>query len=133
MPILTDDQVMEIRRANADGEPPREQERRYDLSPLRTQAEIFGYCIEVARREGWDEVEVIDALLKVATLHREDVREVERVLRLLGYVGVSDHLQKIARYFSKRPPRRWPHLTHPSQADIADQSWRLGHNDPVLQ
>jgi hypothetical protein len=40
------------------------------------RAEVFGYCIEVARREGWDEVGVIDALVKVTTPYREDVREV---------------------------------------------------------
>ena len=49
MPIVTDDQIGEIRRAVVEGEPPRDQERRYDLSSLRTRAEIFGYCIEVSR------------------------------------------------------------------------------------
>lgn len=131
MPIVTDEQIAEIRRAVAEGEPPRDQERRYDLSPLRTRAEVFGYCIEVARREGRDEVEMIDALLKVATPYREDVREVEQVLRSLRYTAVSDYLHKIARHLSKKPLRRWPHLTHPSQVDIADQSWRW-RNDPVL-
>jgi hypothetical protein len=131
MPIATDDQIAEIRRAVAEGEPPRDQERHYDLSSLRTRAEIFGYCIEVSRHQGWDEVEVIDALLKVAMPYREDVREVEQVLRPLGYEVVADHLHKIARHLAKKPERRWPHLTHPSQADIADQSWRL-RNDPVL-
>jgi hypothetical protein len=73
MPILSDEQIAEIRRMAADGEPPPEHERRYDLSPLRTRAEVFGYCIEVARQRGWDEVQVIDALLKVATPCREHV------------------------------------------------------------
>jgi hypothetical protein len=122
MPILTDDQIAEI-RANAADDP---HDRLYDMRPLRTRAEIFGYCIEVARQRGWDEVEVIDALLRVATPYREDVREVERVLRLLGYAAVADHLHKIARHLSKKPPRRWPH------SDISDQSWRRGHDDPVL-
>jgi hypothetical protein len=124
MPILSDDQIAEIRRMDGESPP----ERRYDMSPLRMRAEVFGYVIEVARQRGWDEVEVIDALLKVTMLYREDVREVEKVLRPLGYTAVADHLHKIAR---KRPPRRWPHLTRPSQADIADQSWRRP-NDPVL-
>jgi hypothetical protein len=39
-----------------DGDVPRE--RHYDLSPLRTRAEVFIYCIEVARQQGWDELEV---------------------------------------------------------------------------
>jgi hypothetical protein len=125
--LRTDDQIVEIRRAIADGEPPYEHERRYDLS---TKAEVLGYCIEVARQRGWGEVEVIDALLKVATLFREDVREVEKVLRPLGYAAVADHLHKIARHLSKRPPRRWTHLTRPSQ-DIAGQSWGRP-NDPLL-
>jgi hypothetical protein len=121
MPIPTDAQIAEIRRRVAEGDVPRE---RYDLAPLRTRAELFGYAIEIARREGWDEVEMIDALVKVSTPYREDVREVEQVLRPLGYAMVADHLHKIARHLSQKPLRRWPHLTHPSQADIADQSWR---------
>jgi len=126
MPILSDEQITEIRRRVADGNvSPRE--LRYDLSPLRTRAEVFGYCIEVARREGWDEVEVIDALLMVATPYREDVRDVEQVLRSLGYTAVSDHLKKIIRHLSLRPPKQWPCLTSPQQADIADQSWRRRH------
>ena len=72
---------------------------RYDLSALWTRAEVFGYCIEVARRESWDEVEVIDALLKVAIPWREDVREVERVLRPLGYIAVADHLRRTCAPF----------------------------------
>ena len=100
---MSDEQIAEIRRRVAEGNvPPRE--GRYDLSPLQTRAEVFGYCIEVARREGWDEVEVIDALLKVATPYRDDVRDVEQVLRSLGYTAVSDHLKKITRHLSLRPP-----------------------------
>ncbi|WFU37592.1 hypothetical protein QA640_24300 [Bradyrhizobium sp. CB82] len=121
MPILTDEQIAEIRRRVAEGgTPPRE--CRYDLSPLRTQAEVFGYCIEVARREGWNEVEVIDALLRVAAPYREDVRDAEHVLRSLGYTAVSDHLKNISRRLSLRPPKQWLFLP-PQQADVADQSW----------
>ena len=125
MPILSDEQITEIRRRVADGNVSRE--LRYDLSPLRTRAEVFGYCIEVARREGWDEVEVIDALLKVATPYREDVRDLEQVLRSLGYTAVSDHLKKITRHLSLRPPKQWPCLTAPQHDEIADQSWRRRH------
>ena len=123
---MSDEQIAEIRRRVADSNvSPRE--GRYDLSPLRTRAEVFGYCIEVARREGWDEVEVIDALLKVATPYREDVRDVEQVLRSLGYTAVSDHLKKIIRHLSLRPPKQWPCLTAPQHDEIADQSWRRRH------
>ena len=127
MPLPTDAQIADIRRRADEGYVPRE--RRYDFSPLRTHAEVSGYCIEVARREGWDEVELIDALLKVATPYREEVREVERVLRSLGYTAVADHLHKVGRHLSPKPPRRWPNLSAPAHADIADQSWRLT-NDP---
>src|ERR1700746_2438993 len=120
---MSDEQIAEIRRRVADrNASPRE--GRYDLSPLRTRAEVFGYCIEVARREGWDEVEVIDALLKVATPYREDVRDVEQVLRSLGYTAVSDHLKKIIRHLLLRPPKQWPCLTAPQHDEIANQSWR---------
>jgi hypothetical protein len=126
MPILSDEQIAEIRDRIAEGDvSPRE--CRYDLSPLRTRAEVFGYCIEVARREGWDEVEVIDALLKVATPYRDDVRDVEQVLRSLGYTAVSDHLKKITRQLSPRPSKQWPCLTEPQHGEIAHQSWRRRH------
>jgi hypothetical protein len=93
---MSDEQIAEIRRRVADSNvSPRE--GRYDLSPLRTRAEVFGYCIEVARREGWDEVEVIDALLKVATPYREDVRDVEQVLRSLGVRSSVKKLSGICR------------------------------------
>jgi hypothetical protein len=35
---------------------------------LERRRKASGYCIEVARREGWDEVEVVNALLKLALL-----------------------------------------------------------------
>jgi hypothetical protein len=117
MPMITDAEIAEIRRKVAEGYSPR---GRYDLSPLRTRAEIFGYCIEVARQESWDEVEVIDALLKVATPWREDVREVEQVLRKLAYVQVADHLRRVARHLSPKPPRRRPLLTASQHVDIQD-------------
>jgi hypothetical protein len=47
MPTIGHAEIAEIRRKAADGYEPRE---RYDLSPLRTRAEVFGYCVEVARR-----------------------------------------------------------------------------------
>ena len=47
MPTISDAEIPEIRRKAADGYEPRE---RYNLSPLRTRAEVFGYCIEVARQ-----------------------------------------------------------------------------------
>ena len=126
MPLISDAEIAEIKRKAAEGYAPR---GRYDLSPLRTRAEVFGYCIEVARRESWDEVEVIDALLKVTTPWREDVREVEQVLRKLAYVQVADHLRRVARHLL--PPRRWGHLTAPQHLDILDQSGR--QCTPALQ
>jgi hypothetical protein len=102
MPLISDGEIAEIKRKAAEGYAPR---GRYDLSPLRTRAEVFGYCIEVARRESWDEVEVIDTLLKVATPWREDICEVQQVLCPLGYIAVSDHLRRVARHLSPKPPR----------------------------
>jgi hypothetical protein len=81
------------------------------MRPLKTLAEVFGYCIEVARREGWDEVEVVDALLKVVPIYREDAREVGRTLASLGYT-VADHLLKAARRLPAKPPEHrapWRH------------------------
>ena len=121
MSMISDAEIAEIRRKAAEGYEPL---GCYNLSPLKSRAEVFGYCIEVARQNKWDEVEVIDALLKVTTPWREDIREVEQVLRPLGYIRVSDYLHKAARHLPSKPPSRWPRLTHPSQADIPDHSWR---------
>ena len=102
MPLLTDQQLNDIRRGiGIDDDGP--QSSRYDMRPLKTSAEVFGYCIEVARREGWDEAEVVDALLKVLPIYREDAREVGRTLASLGYT-VSDHILKAARRLPARPP-----------------------------
>jgi hypothetical protein len=103
MPLISEAQIAEIRRQVADGNIPR---GRYDLSPLQTRAEVFGYCVQVARQEGWDEVEIIDGLVKIATPWREDVREVEVTLRSLGYTKVSDYLRSITRHLSRKPPRQ---------------------------
>ena len=109
MPLLTDQQLNDIKRGIVD-----DSQSRYDMRPLKTSAEVFGYCIEVARREGWDEVEVIDALLKVLSIYREEAREVGRTLASLGYT-VSDHLLKAARRLPVRPeqhraPWRYSHV-----------------------
>ncbi|MGY3506643.1 hypothetical protein ACVWYJ_007317, partial [Bradyrhizobium sp. USDA 4471] len=50
MPMISDAEIAEIRRKAADGSEPRE---RYDLSPLRTRAEVFAFCVEVARQNSW--------------------------------------------------------------------------------
>jgi hypothetical protein len=121
MALLSDAEIAEIRRKATEGYEPR---GRYDLSPLRTRAEVFGYCIGVARLEGWDEIEVIDTLIRVATPWREDIREVEQVLRPLGYTAVADHLRRTARHLPPRPASRWPRLTAPQHAEMDDQSRR---------
>jgi hypothetical protein len=112
-PLLTDEQLDDIRRGIDDGP----QSSRYDMRPLQTSAEVFGYCIEVARREGWDEVEVVDALLKVVPLYREDARAVGRTLASLGYT-VSDQVLKAARRLPARPPEHRP-------------PWRYAHASSV--
>lgn len=108
MPIITDAMIAELRRKAA--ELPRgHQDPRggYDLSGIRTLAELIGYLVTVARKTGWDEVEVVAVFIKVATPYREPVREAEQLLRQLGYTAVCDHLRKIARYLEPKPPGRW--------------------------
>ena len=75
---------------------------------------------------GADLIRNIDAPT-VCHFIREDVRDVEQVLRSLGYTAVSDHLKKIIRHLSLRPPKQWPCLTAPQHDEIADQSWRRRH------
>jgi hypothetical protein len=115
MPLLTDQQLNDIKRGIADDS----LSSRYEMRPLKTRAEVFGYCIEVARKEGWDEVEVVDALLKVLPIYREDARVVGRTLASLGYT-VSDHILKAARRLPARPSEhRAP--------------WRYSHASPVTR
>jgi hypothetical protein len=105
MPIITDAMIAEIRRKAA--ELPRGYRGGYDLSGIRTLAELIGYLVTVAREKGWDEVKVVEVFIKVATPYREPVREAEQLLRQLGYTAVCDHLRKIARYLEPKPPGRW--------------------------
>jgi hypothetical protein len=108
MPIITDAEIAEIRRKAA--ELPRghhDPRDGYDLSGIRTLAELIGYLATVAREKGWDEVEVVAAFVKVGTPCREDVHEAEQLLRQLGYTAVCDHLRKIARHLQPKPPGRW--------------------------
>jgi len=104
MPIITDAEIAEIRRMAAERscEP-----GDYDLSGIRTVAELIGYLATVAREKGWDEVEVVAVFIKVATPCREHVREAEQLLRQLGYTAVCDHLRKMAPHLQPKPPSRW--------------------------
>jgi hypothetical protein len=107
-PIITDAEIAEIRRKAA--ELPRghhDPRGGYDLSGIRTVAELIGYLVTVARQKGWDEVEVVAAFIKVATPYREHVLEAEQLLRQLGYTAVCDHLRKITRHLEPKPPGRW--------------------------
>jgi len=113
MPILTDEEITELKRKLAGGY---QLLSRHDLSPLKTRVELFAYIIAWARQEKIDEVEAIDAFLKLATPWREDAREVEKTLRQLGYTAVCDYLKKTTRYLSSKPPRR---------PDLPDHSQRL--------
>ena len=65
MPIITDAEIAEIRRRAA--ERPCEPGGDYDLSGIRTVAELIGYLATAAREKGWDEVEVVAVFIKVAT------------------------------------------------------------------
>jgi hypothetical protein len=108
MPIITEAEIAEIRRKAA--ELPRghhDPRGGYDLSGIRTLAELIGYLATVAREKGWDEVEVVAVFIKVATPYREPVREAEQLLRQLGYTAVCDRLRKIARHLQPKPPGRW--------------------------
>ena len=105
IPIITDAEIAEIRRKAA--ERPYDPRGGYDLSGIRTLAELIGYLATVAREKGWDEVEVVAVFIKVATPYREPVREAEQLLRQLGYAAVCDHLRKVARHLEPKPPGRW--------------------------
>jgi len=108
IPIITEAEIVEIRRKAA--ELPRghhDPRARYDLSGIRTLAELIGYLATVAREKGWNEVELVAVSIRVATPYREHVREAEQLLRRLGYTAVCDHLRKIARHLQPKPPGRW--------------------------
>ena len=108
MPIITDAQIAEIWRKVAELPPGHHgPQDGYDLSGIRTVAELIGYLVTVARENGSDEVEVVAVFIKVATPYREHVREAEQLLRQLGYTAVCDHLRKVAPHLQPKLPRRW--------------------------
>jgi hypothetical protein len=80
----------------------------YDLSEIRTLAELIGYLVTVARERSWDEVAVVEQFVMEAKPHREWVDEAEPLLRSLGYVAVADRLRKLRRSLKTKPPSRWP-------------------------
>ncbi|SFJ72468.1 hypothetical protein [Bradyrhizobium sp. Gha] len=81
---------------------------RYDLSGIRTVAELIGYLVAVARERGLDEVAVVERFVMQAKPYRERVEEAEPLLRSLGYVAVGDRLRKLRRGLKTKPSSRWP-------------------------
>ena len=92
-----------------------------DMAAIQDQATLFAYVVACARQEGWDEVEVIDTMVRVIRPYREEIRdEVIKVLQPLGYDAVCDHLRKLLRRLPSKPPFKWP-----QRPDLPDHSWRL--------
>ncbi|MGY3563171.1 hypothetical protein ACVWXP_006440 [Bradyrhizobium sp. USDA 4463] len=84
-----------------------DQRDEYDLSGIRTLAELIGYLVAVARERNYDEVAVVERFVMQAKPYPERVEEAEPLLRSLGYVAVSDCLRKLRRGLKTRPPSRW--------------------------
>lgn len=68
-----------------------------ELLALTTIPEVLGYMIAVAGQEGWDEVEYSEVLARSLDMTASKVREIERVLRPLGYDAVATMLRRVAR------------------------------------
>jgi hypothetical protein len=68
------------------------------LACLQTGAEVVAFLIAQTRAEpdGADECDVAELLVRSVGLKPDDVRKLERQLRPLGYVAVSDRLKALA-------------------------------------
>lgn len=66
------------------------------LAVLPTLASLFAYIATAARSEGRDESDDVEVLARLAQLTPDEVREVERALRPLGYRDVCARLREIS-------------------------------------
>lgn len=78
--------------------------------PFDSYAELLAYQAELCRAGGHDEGEIIETLLIVAALSKEDLVEAEAELAPLGYTAISAVLRRLAR--RARPKRQFTFPNH---------------------
>jgi tRNA A58 N-methylase Trm61 len=66
------------------------------LAAFQSIPEIAAYVVEMSRAEGFDEADMVEAMVRAGDYTPADVRKIERVLRPLGYVVACDRLRKVA-------------------------------------
>lgn len=66
-----------------------------EFTVLQTIEEIVGYLIACSRDIGSDESDMVEALVRLLELPPGEVRDLEKVLRPLGYRDVCDRLRQI--------------------------------------
>jgi hypothetical protein len=67
-----------------------------DLSALQSAAEVIAYVATVTRADGGYPPDACELLVRHAQLPPAEVRRVARLLRVLGYVEVSQRLAEVA-------------------------------------
>ena len=67
-----------------------------EMLSLVTTAEVIGFVASTARTEGRSEADDVELVVRAAGLGPDDVRQVERTLRALGYRSVAERLKQIA-------------------------------------
>jgi hypothetical protein len=66
-----------------------------ELQPLQTVASVLAFMATAARAEGDDPCDGVELVVRLADLSPDDVREVERALRPLGYRDICAGLREI--------------------------------------
>jgi hypothetical protein len=66
-----------------------------DFTVLQTLEETVGYLIACSREIGSDESDMVESLVRLLELPPGEVRDLEKVLRPLGYRDVCDRLRQI--------------------------------------
>jgi hypothetical protein len=66
-----------------------------EFTVLQTIEEIVGYLIACSRDIGSDESDMVEALVRLLELPAGEVRDLEKVLRPLGYRDVCERLRQI--------------------------------------
>jgi hypothetical protein len=66
-----------------------------DFIMLESIEEIVGYLVACSREIGSDESDMVETLVRLLELPPDEVRDLERILRPLGYRDVCGRLRQI--------------------------------------
>lgn len=91
MPVSAAD-IAELRRMKA-AEP---SQSLGEFAVMKSTEEVVGYLIACSREIGSNEADMVETLVRLLELPPSEVRDLEKVLRPLGYRDVCHRLRQIA-------------------------------------